>query len=273
MSKTPSNKLFKLVKSLTGTEKRYFKVFVNSRQGDRESKYLVLFEAVEAQTKFDDEALKKLVYGSAVVQTRKYSELKSYLYDLILKTLQGYDEKTSIDFRLKNRLQSIRVLYKRSHYQECIELLDKAKKLAYKYEAFLSIVEILNWEKRVAYALENIEFLDSELERIDQEEKYCLDQIRNLSIYRNILYKLIISRRKDAVLRSDEKIKILDDIMAHPMLVDPSKATSHRAKILYYRIYSNYSYSLLAYDDFYRYSKQMVELMEERPLCSRLITE
>ncbi len=77
MSKTPSNKLFKLIKSLSGTEKRYFKVFVNSRQGDRESKYLLLFEAIEEQTLFDDEALKKVVYGTAAVQTRKYSELKS----------------------------------------------------------------------------------------------------------------------------------------------------------------------------------------------------
>lgn len=265
MSKTPSNKLFKLVKSLSGTEKRYFKVFVNSRQGNRESKYLLLFDAIEDQEIFDDEVLKKLVYGDQKVQTRKYSELKSYLYDLILKTLQGYDEKTSIDFRIKSYLQSIRVLYKRSHYQECIELLDKVKKLAYRYESFLSIVEMLNWEKRVAYALENIEFLDSELERIDGEEKYCLEQIRNLSIYRNILYKLIISRRKDAVLRSENKVDNLNKIMQHPMLEAVENARSHRAKVLYYRIYSNYSYSILRYEDFYRYSKQMADLMEAEP--------
>ncbi|MEM9819746.1 MAG: hypothetical protein AAF985_01685 [Bacteroidota bacterium] len=262
MSKTPSNKLFNLIKSLSGTEKRYFKVYVNNRHGERESKYLQLFEAIDLQATFDEEALKKAVYGTQPVQTRKYSELKSYLYDLILKVLQGYDEKTSIDFRLKNKLQSVRVLYKRSHYLECIELLEKAKKLAYKYEFFLHVVEILDWEKRVAYAQENIEFLDSELKRINGEEKYCLEQIRNLSTYRNILYQLIISRRKDAVLRSEKKVENLNRIMSHPMLESIERATSHRARILFYRIYSNYSYSILAYEDFYHYSRQMVLAME-----------
>ena len=264
MPKTPSTKLFNLIKSLSGSEKRYFKVFVSSRQSDKESKYTRLFDAIEEQNELDEEALKKRIYADEKIESRKYSELKSYLYDLILKSLHGYDEKTSIDFRLKNLLQNVRVLYKRSHYLECMEMLAKAKKLAYRYENFICVVEILSWEKQVAYAQENIEFLDSQLDRIDEEEKDCLEQVRNISTYRNILYQLIISRRKDAVLRSELKVKKLNTIMGNPVLEKIEQARSHRARILYYRIYSNYSYSILKYNNFYEYSLQLVELMETR---------
>ena len=86
----------------------------------------------------------------------------------------------------------------------------------------------------------------------------------NLSTYRNILYQLIISRRKDAVLRSELKVKKLGAIISHPMLQDIEQARSHRARILYYRIYSNYAYSILAYEDFYQYSVELVKLMKSK---------
>jgi len=265
MPKTPSSKLFNLIKSLKGSEKRYFKVFVSNKQSDKESKYIQLFDAIESQEVLDEEALKKQIYPDGPIESRKYSELKAYLYDLILKSLQGYDEKSSIDFRLKSMLQSVRVLYKRSHYPECIELLEKAKKLAYHYENFISVVEVLDWEKQVAYTQENIEFLDNQLDLINQEEKDCLEQLSNLSTYRNILYQLIISRRKDAVLRSELKVQKLSEIMSHSMLQNIEEARSHRAKIFYYRIYSNYAYSILAYEDFYQYSVELVALMKSKP--------
>ncbi|MFT5763175.1 MAG: hypothetical protein ACI8X3_000594, partial [Saprospiraceae bacterium] len=136
MPKTPSLKLYNLIKSLSGSEKRYFKLFATGNRADKSSKYLVLFEAIDNQESFDDEELKKIVYQGEQIFSRKYSELKAYLYDLVLAGLRGYDEKSSIDFKIKGMLQSIRVLYKRSHYQDCRELLPKIKKLAYKYESF-----------------------------------------------------------------------------------------------------------------------------------------
>ena len=49
MPKTPSNKLFNLINSLSGSEKRYFKLFVNKNQTGKDNKYILLFDAVDAQ--------------------------------------------------------------------------------------------------------------------------------------------------------------------------------------------------------------------------------
>lgn len=262
MPKTPSTKLFHLIKSLSGPEKRYFKLFATGNRTDKTSKYIQLFDAIDAQEDYDDQALKMIIYEGEPIESRKYSELKSYLYDLILKSLQGYDEKSSIDFRLKSMLQSVRVLYKRSHYEDCKELLQKVKKLAYHYESYSHILEVLAWEKQVAYAEMDIPFLDAELDRIDQEEKACLEQLRNLSIYRNIFYKILITIRKNAFLRNEEQRKNLETVIDHPLLESIDKPQSHRAKVLYLRIYGLYHYALMDYEKFYTYSKDIMDLME-----------
>ena len=51
MPKTASPKLFQLIKAMTGSEKRYFKLYI----GDKKKKYIQLFDAIEAQEQFDDE--------------------------------------------------------------------------------------------------------------------------------------------------------------------------------------------------------------------------
>ena len=265
MPKTPSLKLFNLIKSLSGSEKRYFKLFATGNRAEKGSKYLTLFDAIDNQEIFDDEALKGVVYRGETILSRKYSELKAYLYDLILAALQSYDEKSSVDFKIKGMLQSVRVLYKRSHYEDCRDLLPKIKKLAYKYESFPNILEVLTWERQVAYAQMDIPFLNAHLGRIDQEEKDCLESLRNLSFYQNIFFKILIHIRKNAVLRTEEQKTILNEIISNDLMSDISKAKSHHAKISFNRIYGLYYYAIQDYEKFHTSCKAEIELIESVP--------
>ena len=159
MPKTPSIKLFDLIHSLSGSEKRYFKIFAAKNQAAN-VKYLQLFEIIDKQTNYDEVDIKSAIYATTTFETRKFSELKNYLYELILRSLQSYDEKTSVDFKLKNMLANVRVLAKRSFYEDAKAILAKARKIAEQYEMFLVILEIIAWEKRIAYAESDISFLD-----------------------------------------------------------------------------------------------------------------
>ncbi len=264
MSKTPSHKLFNLVKSLSGSEKRYFKLAAKNNVGDKVNKYLVLFDAIDSQKAYNEEVLKELVYKNENIESRKYSELKSYLYEMILKSLQQFDEKSSVDYRLKGMLQSIRVLFKRSHYEECKEILQKAKKLAYKYESYVSILETLRWEKQIAYAQIDVAFLDRELSRIDEEEKVCLHHLRNLSDYKNIFFKMLIIIKKDHLVRNEDQIKNLQSIIHNPLLEDINQALSHQAQILFYRIWGIYQHSTQDFKKYHEVCLKTIELMESK---------
>ncbi|MCP3930814.1 MAG: hypothetical protein GY705_17135 [Bacteroidetes bacterium] len=262
MPKTPSKKLFRLIKLLSGSEKRYFKIFIREQ---KDSKYTRLFDAIDAQEKFDDEALKKQIYPDEAIHSRKYSELKAYLYDWILKSLQSFDENKFVDFRLKNLLQSIKALFHRALFKDCMDQLAKGYKLTEKYEKYNEKLELLNWEKRIAYAQTDIAYLDKELGRIEKEENWCLGNLSNITAYRNIFFRLLIHLRKDASLRSDQQKLHLQDIMQDELLVNTDKAHSHLAKVLYHRIYSVYYYAITDFERFYQTGKELLNLMESKP--------
>jgi len=263
MPKTPSNKLFQLIKSLSSSEKRYFKIYATSGNTDKSNKYLTLFDAIEGQEVYDDDALKELVYQGEEIHSRKYSELKAYLYDLILRSLQAYDEKSSISYQLKNLLLQVRVLYKRSHYSFALEQLAKARKLAERYENYQAVLETLEWEKRIAYTQSDISFLDDQLAAMRAKEEWCLKQLDTIATFRNLYYSLVISIRKEALLRSEEKRKKLDILMQEEALnQEPEYISSLTAQLLFHRIKGLYAYSVLDYKGFYQSCQEQMALME-----------
>lgn len=267
MAKTPSKKLYRLIKSLTGSEKRYFKIFIKNF-GERDSKYGLLFDAIDQSNGFDDTALQQMVYGENIVESKKYSELKSYLYSLIIKSLQFYDEKSSVDYKLKGMLLNVRTLYKRGHYQECLILIEKIKKIAKDMEDFSVLVEALRWEKTVAHSKTDISFLDRELPRIEREQKRYLEQLQNIEEYRNLALKILVQLRKDASRRKEQRENI-KAIMRHPLLQEKSLASSVKSKVLYYRIYSIYYFSIADYNLFYEYSKKLIDFFDTQPKLLR----
>lgn len=273
MPKTPSNKLFRLIKSLSGSEKRYFKLFVHNGKTGKENKYIQLFDAIEAQEVFDESMLKQSIYADAPIESRKYSELKSYLYDLILKSLQAFDEKTSVDFRLKNMLQGVRVLYKRMLFEDCKDLLQKAKKLAYRFEKFNAILEILEWEKQIAYAKSDIDYLNKNLPQIEEEEGLCQAKIAEILKLRNLFLEFLLALRMDA-LRKKQRRTALEKEVQDLQIEDADQLQSHRAKIWYYRVMSGYHYLTNNSQDFYLANKQLVTLLESAPaLLNEDLTE
>ena len=265
MPKTPSTKLFELIQSLSSSEKRYFKVFATKTSTSNSNKYLVLFDAIDRQVEYKEESLKVLIYNKKEIESRKFSELKHYLYELILKSLQAYDEKTSIDYKLKSMLNNIRVLFKRSLYSHCVDILQKIKKIAYQYDKFLIILEVLFWEKRLAYTESNISFLNENLGRINTEEQDLLKKITQERHYWTIFFQLLISLKKDGIARSSEKTTELTSIMNSDWLLEKNYPDFHQAQLLYHRIYSIYYSSIREYEQYYATNNQLIELMEEQP--------
>lgn len=256
--------MYDLVKSLSSAERRYFKLFINSKDASS-NKYVRLFDAISASDHFDDEALLRAVYGNEKVTSRKYSELKAYLYDLVIKSLQAYDDTSSVDYRLKNQLLGVRTLYKRSHFEDCKAILAKVKKTAISYEAFNVLIEVLDWEKRIAYAQTDISFLDREMKRITKEEQEYLHKLTNISAYRNIFFQILVGIRKD-VSRSKTQREEFAALMENPLMKSEAEAHSFTAKVLFYRILSIYYFSTSNFETFYSSSKNLIKLMERNKL-------
>lgn len=261
MPKTPSVKLFELIHSLSGSEKRYFKIFAAKSQAGN-VKYMQLFDIIDTQVTYDEAAIKSFIYDTITFETRKFSELKNYLYELILRSLQSYDEKTSVDFKLKNMLANVRVLAKRSFYKDAKSILAKARKIAEQYEQFLVILEIIAWEKRIAYAESNISFLDKHLENLNTVEQESIQKLQNELDYWNIYFNLLINSKKEATLRSEEKKQWLNRFFDSDFLIQNLVLPTFQSNILYHRSYGYYYFSIGDYQQFYKQNNILIGLME-----------
>lgn len=264
MSKTPSDKLFRLVQALSMSEKRYFRIFIRGKT-ERSSKYLQLFDALAAMEIFDEEKLKTKIYKGQPPEGKKYSELKAYLYDLVLKSLQSFDEQQSVEYRLNQLLQSVAVLYKRGHYDDCRELLHKAARLARQYEGFTHQLEVIRWEKQLAYTQMDADYLHKNLEQLLYEEERVQDQLRNASSYRKVFFQVYTTLKREPQHRGEDRMERLQTLVNQDFFASPDLAKSHKARVMYYRTLNVYHYAALEYEAFYETGKKLIDLLESQP--------
>ena len=266
MAKTPSDKLFRLIRALSPSEKRYFRLFMGQKaEGEGKYQYQQLFEAIAEMEAFDEAALKQKIYKNQPPEGKKYSELKAYLYDLVLKCLQSFDEQRSVEYRLNHLLQSVAVLYKRGHYDDCRDLLHKAAKLARQYESFAHLLEVIRWEKQLAYTRMDVDFLHKQLEQLQFEEDRALELLRNAVDYRKAFFQVYTTIKREAQHRGYDRLTLLQGIVNQESFEDPDRAESHKARVIYYRTLNLYYYATLEYEQFYESGKKLIDLLESQP--------
>ncbi len=202
MAKIPSDHLFRIIKSLSGAEKRYFKLYARAA-GQGEPLYLNLFDLIDTAIVFDDSLFQKKLYHTQRDGSKKYSVLKAYLYELILESLQSFDRRHSVIYKLNSLLQSVAVLFRRGLYPDCAPLLDKAEKLAHKYELYSYIMEVMDWRKQLAYTRADIDYLDKELQRIHEKEQVALRLQTDILTARQAFFNVLLQVRRDVRLSRD----------------------------------------------------------------------
>ncbi len=122
--KTPSDKLFTLISSLTKSEKRYFKRFAMIHSMKDGNSYLQLFDAVEKQKTYNEELLKKKLGKTRLV---KYLSVeKAYLYNLILRSLVLYGSGNNEEEEMLDTFAKAKILYKKEIYPEALQYINKA---------------------------------------------------------------------------------------------------------------------------------------------------
>ncbi len=263
MAKSPSDKLYRLIRSLTPAEKRYFHVFIGSAQAH--SKYAQLFDTMASSAQFDDKAWCQHIYPDEPDSSQKYAELKTYLFDLVLKSLQAYDEERSAEFRLNHLLQSAAVLYRRGHYEACHDCLHKAEKLAQRYESFSHLLDVVRWQKHLAYTQMDVDLLHRQLDLLLRREREAATQLAEVIEYRSLFFQAYLLIKREALLHTEKGQEQLHNLRNHPLLQHPDQTRSHTARVLCYRTLNLCHYAAGERDAFYQSGKKLMELLESQP--------
>lgn len=252
-----SEELFQLIKSLSGPEKRHFKLISSKYEGEKH--YVDVFNILVKQKNYDEQALRKKIKNKAVF--RQLHRIKSYLYKLVLKTISDYNANNSEKSRINKQLEQIQLLMARGLLKHSRKLISKSKKLAYSIGYYPVLIELLKLEKRICintFELEKVKAIEAELKTVWDHTQL----VRNYEELNDKMFTLI---SKEGKARNNKIIKQAEKIIHHPLLANEKKAGNHQAKHYYYQIHYYYAYFKGDVETGYNYGKAQLSHMESQP--------
>ncbi|MEP2509428.1 MAG: hypothetical protein ABJH72_08730 [Reichenbachiella sp.] len=241
--------LFKLIKSLSQTEKRYFKLYCGLQKGN--SNYLRLFEVIESLEEYSEAKISEMTRDETF-----HSHLavtKSYLQQLILKSLRNYHEKISKDAEIGNLLLNAEILFSKELFDHCLNHLAKAEALAKKTENFTALVSIYEWRRRVfttRFGPNHDQFKETV-----QKQGTTINEVQKINNYWDLLADVSSFRFQP----DNEK-----DLMNHALIIENNPETL-TAKILHNHVLYGYFLINSQPDDAEERISDIISLLETHP--------
>lgn len=145
MARKTSTELFELVKAMTPSEKRYFKIFASLHTVGEQNKYMKLFDLMDEMTVYKEDLLITGVNDKGGVT---FSKLKKYLYDLILKAMRNFNIDKNGTHQLTAVIDDISILFNKGLYKQAQKAVGRAEKIINEYELISYNFLIDNWKRR-----------------------------------------------------------------------------------------------------------------------------
>jgi hypothetical protein len=204
----PTPDLHRLIKSMTMSEKRHFKLYAAGHVGGNSKNFLRLFDAISRQENYDEEKIKREFEDHRFV--KHLPAEKNYLYAYLLESLNAYNREKTFLARHSNYLISIELLFNRGLFSQCKKIIRKAKAEAYLLEKFSTLLFLLRWETLIFINNED----DKGLNRGLREEIRILDIMKVQTLLMQLAFNVQIQIDKgkvpEAFLRAT-----LKDLKAH----------------------------------------------------------
>ncbi|MFN8286269.1 MAG: hypothetical protein U0V74_05920 [Chitinophagales bacterium] len=265
MNKTDD--LFRLIKSMSRTEKGYFKKFVQGFSSGKENNYVLLFDLIDKAEAADDKAISK----AFAAQTKKKVNLRAlrpYLFQLLLKSLRLYYEKDNYRFDATNRVNEVEILldkglddlaYRRSaeSVQHCAKYeLNELKLLFLSYEHYA--FGQIPWEEIPLVREKAYNHLKHTIRQLE----YNTD-IRHIELKLTYLFNTYFPTTDPA--RNEE----VESLMTHNCLKDISKLTALDAVLGFHNVWRSYYSYKGELQKSYEHAHAIVQKIEDRDAINK----
>ena len=109
MSQLASHNLYDLIRTMSRSEKRFFKVHIETHSSKHTASYKNLFDRMASQEEYDENAL----YEEFSDIGQRFPVLKHRLFEKVLESLEVFSRKNDPILQLRNNLSRAHVLYSR----------------------------------------------------------------------------------------------------------------------------------------------------------------
>jgi hypothetical protein len=257
--------LFDLIKSLTPSEKRHFKLFTSRHVIGEKNNYTKLFDAVEKLDQYDEDKLKKTLKDESLVRNLAYE--KNYLYSMISDSLHVYHLNLSRESELRKQLHLIGIFFDKGLYAHCHKLVKKVMQTGEELERYNYVYEALLWKKKLMAQKSYSGIREKELKQVFDETLQVTEKIKNQTAYANLSEMLRYLIDTSGQIRSKEQKKKFDKVIKDPLLKRENEALSNAGKRMYNSIWMNYHfYTNGNLKSIVAHTSRELSLLEDKPV-------
>ncbi|MFD2586782.1 hypothetical protein ACFSQJ_07560 [Croceitalea marina] len=258
MTNTQKDTLFVLVKSLSKSEKRQFKLYVGRLGVNTDAKFLALFNLMDKMRVYSESQ----ILESGIVKKTQLSNLKAHLYKQILVSLRLNPVNQNIRVQIREQLDFATILYQKGLYKQALKILDKAKHIAIDNEEKNVAYEIVELEKIIEtqYITRSIPDRADELALQAKElsaHNVMTSKLSNLSLQ---LYGMML---KVGYVRTDEDLQEVTDYFESHLPDYSIESLGFREKLWLYKAHLWYSFLTQDFLSSYKYASKWVDLFYE----------
>ena len=255
MTKEQKDNLFILIKSLSKSEKRQFKLYVGRLGVNEGSKFLMLFNILEKLSYYDEAAILK----KGIVKKQQLSNLKAHLYKQILISLRLNPSHQDVRIQIREQLDFATILYHKGLYKQSLKILDKVKAVAIANEEKNIAYEIIELEKVIEsqYITRSISNRADELTiqaRDISMQNVLASKLSNLSLQ---LYGLFL---KTGYVKNDEENKRITKYFKARLPKYDINNLGFREKLWLFKAHLWYSFLTHDFLSCYKYASKWVDL-------------
>ena len=259
MAIASAENLFKLIKSLTKSEKRTFKLYASRNQGDGDILFLKLFMFFDKQKELNEVGIRTKL---GEISKSAYSNLKSHLFEQIMISLRLLNKDKSQNIKIREFIDFAHILYGKGLHMQALEVLEKAKKASKKHHNDLSLLIIIELEKMIQSRHITRSKPDNIIELIEESESLS-DKVNTRIKLSNIRIQLHNFYIKKGHVVDEKEETELTNFYAKQMSHLEESNLEGMELIYYYQSYVWYYYILDDFGQCILYAKKWVQLFKD----------
>lgn len=258
-----SDELFKLVKSMSKSEKRYFKLHTDISKSGEKNNYLRLFEEIDKQENYDEEKIKTAFAGENFI--RHLFSTKSYLFNSILNSLIDYNREKTISYKLYEGLSKTEILISKGLKNSAFKLAEKTSEIARAHSKYFILEELLHLQSG-KILMGDIKLSGRYLEKINSDKINVLEELTSFIKYTILYEKFHTFFLLTPSGTSPNEIKKLNWLTEDPLFKDEKNAVGYYSKNALLGIKDRYYWYIGDLDNSIRCRKEKITLLEQYQL-------
>ena len=261
MSNTSSDPLLQLVKSLTKSEKRHFRVYVNRLNAGEQVLFMKLFDVLDKINVYDEALLLSKVKG---LKREQISNLKRHLYRQILTSLRLVNTGKFVGMALREQIDFARLLYSKGLYIQSLKILEKAKTNARLNHQDLLEFEIIEFEKLIE-SRHITRSIENRADQLAKASKRRNDVLKSSSTLSNLALRLYGLYIKVGHIRHEKDFFMVKEFFESNLPKINIDELTFFERINYFQCQVWYHYIIQNFSQCFRYASKWVDEFSAQP--------